>query len=352
MADSGQRRSMPLQTDGYRSRIVGAASIVLILAAIAAIIALAAIWANSRSTEPEIPPPIVQPAPTVPPSPTSTAEATEESTATAESTTESMPLESEPGPTSTPTPSPTDTPIPTPTRTPTPTPTPTPTDTPTPTATPTIPIRLEAEARLTLIDLGIKQDEVTVVSVQETEWHDLALGCGSPDGDNPAMRVKGWIMILEHEGRMWTFHIAETDDGGVVVDCTDVPEVEENLVNLVEEFDLDKSERIVFSAGSTDGGYTAYAVVEEPREIVRFVQTLNIDIAIGDSEPCETAYRLDFHVEGESQTLDFFCKKDWFRIGGDQPLWNGKQGAMPEKILDLIAPFLSGRPLPGLPPSP
>ncbi len=346
MANTGQRRGAPLQSSGYRSRVVRLVLIVVVLAVIAGLIALAAIWANTRSTEPDVPPPTVVPAPTVTPSQMPSPTATEEPIPTADSTPETQ----EPGPTSSPTPTPTETPTPSPTRTPTPTPTPT--ETPTPTATPAVPLLLEAEARSVLLELGIRQDEVTVVSVEEAEWHDLALGCATPEGNNPATRVSGWIMVMEHEGKTWTFHIADTDDEDIVVDCTDAPDVEETLVNLVEVLDLEKSNRVVFSRRVSDDEFTAFGLVEDPTEIVQFVQALNIYIAVGDAELCRTAFRLDFHVEGESQTLGFFCEDDWFRVGGEQQLWGGKQGSMPEKILELISPFLSAAPLPGFPPPP
>lgn len=353
MTSNNTESNSSLKAGGYRSRIIRLVPAIIGLAAIAGIIAIAAIWANSRDPNTVIPPP-----PTPTPMPTSTAVPPTQTPATIASTPKPTPQpsdEQETAPTDTTTPAPPDTPKPSntpkPTNTPTHTPTSTPTHTPTPSPTPRIPLELEFDARAILIDDEVNQSDIRILSITESEWIDLSLGCGPREGNNPAMNVKGWILIFQHrtENKTWKFHVSETDD--TVINCTDTAIQEQNTVNLTQNLMLDRASKVTFSRRNAKGEWH----IDDPEVISAFAEALDTEIPIGNNEICDTGYQLEFEIDGKTEALNFFCDepKDWYRIGGDQSLWQGTQGAMPPSILSLISPYLAAEPPPDLlPPSP
>ena len=252
----------------------------------------------------------------------------------------------------------TNTPKPEPTATPTITPTPMPTATPTitPTPTPEVPTKLEIYARGDLIDQGIDQSDLKIVSVVEHTWPDLTLGCGSINDDNPARPVDGWILIIGNDEKTYTFHVASKDQGDaenldedIVVNCTDVGDTEQLTFNLVHDLRLHEARRVILYRGSKDDEQQPIQDIQDGELIQAIVDALNTSIPIGNTEICETAYRLDFYILRGIQTIRFFCENDWFRVEGEQDLWRGTQGALPQELLNSVAPFFASATLPPIP---
>ena len=416
MNQPDDQKNSGLRVSGYGPRIRQTLIVGLILAVIVAAIAAAAIWSNSR--EPEVgvqptprptrapePTATVAPSDTPTPEPVETPEVLVADTATSEPTaipatdTPSPtvePLEDEatptaapptaaatettvaelaptPEPTATstvettatqvppaaePTAVPTDTPLPEPTATPSITPTPLSTATPTitPTPAPEVPTKLEIYARGELIDQGIDQGDIKVLSVVEHTWPDLTLGCSSVEGDNPARQVDGWILTLGNEEKTYTFHLAsrEQADGDdlkedIIANCTDVENREQLTINLTHELRLHEARRVILYRGPADGEETPIQDIQDGDLIQTIIEALNGSIPIGNTNTCTTAFRLDFYVLRGVETIRFFCQKDWYRIGGTQEIWGGTQGAAPDDLLDSVAPFFANQPIPALP---
>ncbi len=406
-----------LRVSGYGPRIRQTLIVGVILAVIVAAIAAAAIWSNSR--EPEVgvqptPRPTRAPEPTatVVPSDTPTSEPTEAAevmvadTATLEpteslatdtptptvepSTDKSTPTAIPPTatvtetpvaevaptpeptttptaeptatqvtPTEEPTAAPTDTPLPEPTATSTITPTPLPTATPTftPTPAPMVPTILEIKARGNLIDQGINQSDIAILSQVEHTWPDLTLGCGAIEGDNPARPIEGWILTLGNEEKVYTFHVASREQGDpkeylkedIIANCTEVENPAQPTINVVQELRLHEARRAVLYRGRAGGNETAIADIKDGALIEKILDALNIPIPIGNTSTCETSFRLDFHVLRGVETVRFFCQDDWYRVGGDQEIWGCTQGAISQSLLDSVSPFFAAEPIPSLP---
>lgn len=263
-------------------------------------------------------------------------------------------------PVPTPTPRPTATPTvtaarssangtPTPTARRTPTPVPTSTATPTSTPTPTPPPNLDLEVLTFIFDLGLDPRDTEFTSVATMTWQDLSLGCGPQDGNVPAVEVHGYIFHVSANGQDFVFHVAEHGDDAVVINCTDAPNVSAETLNPTEAFGLESAVSASFSRTDGEGGYNLLRVINEPSELRPWVQAFDFDFPIGNTENCETAFRVEFKLPAGSEILGFFCPDDWYRIGGSQPEWAGTQGAMPRAILDLISPILAAQPLPQVP---
>ena len=413
MNQSDDQNNSNLRVSGYGPRIKQTLIVVIVLAVIVAAIVLAAIWANNREPDPGVQPTprstqAPQPTATSPPPDTPTTEPTETTevqvadtptpdvetpepdtptptvAATETPPTETPKIESQPTPepteqptvaptdtpappTDTPTPEPqataTNTPKPVPTSTPTITPTPLPTATPTitPTPTPEVPTVLEIYARGDLIDQDIDQSDIQILSVVEHTWPDLTLGCGPISYDNPARPVEGWILVLGNDEKTYTFHVASKDQGeaedlnlkagepGIVVNCTDVGETEQVTVNLVHDLRLHEARRMVLYRGTPDGEQSPIQDINDGALIQVILDALNTNIPIGNTDICETAFRLDFYILRGVQTIRFFCSGDWYRVGGEQETWNGTQGAIPKALLDAVAPYFAADPLPAIP---
>ena len=413
MSQPDDQNNSGLRVSGYGPRIRQTLIVVGILALIVAAIAAAAIWSNSR--EPEVgvqptPRPTRAPEPTaaVAPTKTPTSEPTETTgvmvadTATSEPTevpatdaptstaeisadsptptaipptavateTPVAELAPTPEPTGTPTAEPTatqvppteeptavptDTPLPEPTETPTPLPTATPTLTPTP--APMVPTILEIKARGNLIDQGINQGDIAILSQVEHTWPDLTLGCGAIEGDNPARPIEGWILTLGNEEKVYTFHVASKEQGApdehlkddIIANCTDVENRVQPTINPVLELRLHEARRAVLYRGPAEGEQAAIQDIKDGGLIQTIVDALDLIIPIGNASTCETIYRLDFFVLRGVETIRFFCPDDWYRIGGPQEIWGGTQGASTDALLNSVAPFFANQPIPQIP---
>lgn len=417
MNQPGDQNNSGLRVSGYGPRIRQILIVGIVLVLIVAAIAAAAIWSNSRESEVGMQPtprPTRAPEPTatVTPSDTPTSEPTEAADATIEDTATPEPTEvpatdtptstaeisadsptptaipptvvatetpvaesaPAPGPTETataeptatqvlpteePTAVPTYTPLPEPTATPTITPTPLPTSTPTitPTPAPEVPTKLEIYARGELIEQGVEQGDIKVLSVEEHTWPDLTLGCGAVEGDNPARPIEGWILTLGNEEKVYTFHVASKEQGDpnehlrddIIKDCTDVEHAEQPTVNLVHDLRLHEARRVVLYRGPASGEQAPIQDIRDGERIQVLLDALNTNTPIGNTAICETAYRLDFYTLRGVQTIRFFCGKDWYRGAGEQDVWGGTQGALTQELLDAVAPYLAAEPLPPLP---
>ncbi len=69
---------------------------------------------------------------------------------------------------------------------------------------------------------GITPDQVTLVSVQPTEWPDISLGCPAlaPNAEFAQVVTPGYIIQLDAAGTSMTYH---TDAGLRAIACDDVP---------------------------------------------------------------------------------------------------------------------------------
>ena len=391
MSQPDDQNNSGLRVSGYGARIRQTLIVGVILAVIVAAIAAAAIWSNSR--EPEVG---VQPTPRPTPAPEPTATVAPTKTPTPEPTATQVPPTEEPTPvptdtplpetdiplpeptatptitptplpTATPTvtpteepiPVPTDTPLPEPTATPTITPTPLPTATPTltPTPAPMVPTILEIKARGNLIDQGINQGDIAILSQVEHTWPDLTLGCGAIEGDNPARPIEGWILTLGNEEKVYTFHVASKEQGApdehlkddIIANCTDVENRVQPTINPVLELRLHEARRAVLYRGPAEGEQAAIQDIKDGGLIQTIVDALDLIIPIGNASTCETIYRLDFFVLRGVETIRFFCPDDWYRIGGPQEIWGGTQGASTDALLNSVAPFFANQPIPQIP---
>jgi hypothetical protein len=65
----------------------------------------------------------------------------------------------------------------------------------------TIEARKDLAARL-----GVPEDEIKVIAVQERTWDDASLGCPEPGKTVPPGQVKGWALTLSHKSRHYSYH--------------------------------------------------------------------------------------------------------------------------------------------------
>lgn len=82
-------------------------------------------------------------------------------------------------------------------------------------STPTdAPIRLTRQQLAAELDCS--DESISVVSVEETEWNDSALGCPQPGMMYLQVITPGYRIILEQNGQQYTYH---TDRRARVIRC-------------------------------------------------------------------------------------------------------------------------------------
>ncbi len=219
-----------------------------------------------------------------------------------------------------------------------------------------VPTRLEIYARGQLIDQGIEQGDLKILSVTEHVWPDTTLGCGYVEGNNPAQPVEGWILDLGNDQQTYTFHIASTDlesnshlSDDIVANCTDIENRVQPTVNLVHDLRLHEARRAVLYRGDPNGEEQPVQDIDNPALVQILIDALNTPIPIGNTVTCETAFRLDFYILRGVETVRFFCRDDWYRVGGQQAVWGETQGALPKALLDAVSPYFAAEPIPTLP---
>ena len=220
---------------------------------------------------------------------------------------------------------------------------------PTPTPTPRPPTSSELTVYTFIFDLGLDPRTAEFTNISPMTWPDLSLGCGPREGNVPAVDVDGYVFNVSADGNDYVFHVAEYDDDTVIVDCTDAPDIQVKTLNPTAEFGLDAAQSIVFARTDGEGGYVELRTIADAAMISQWTDALDIDLPIGNDARCETVYKLEFATPSGTKVIDFFCESDWFRIGGQQPEWDGTQGAMPPTMLNLIAPILAAQPFPEVP---
>lgn len=218
-----------------------------------------------------------------------------------------------------------------------------------------MPTRLEIYARGELIEQGVDQSGISILSVEVHRWPDLTLGCGYVEGNNPAQTVEGWILELGNEDKTYTFHIASAEHESnqisedIIANCTDVEMRVQPTLNIVHDLRLHEARRAVLYRGSQDSEEQPVQDIDNPALVGLIVDALNTPIPIGNTDTCETAFRLDFYILRGVETVRFFCRDDWYRVGGDQEVWGGTQGAIPKALLDAVSPYFAAEPIPTLP---
>jgi hypothetical protein len=74
---------------------------------------------------------------------------------------------------------------------------------------------------------GVAPRDVQLVSVEPVTWDDTSLGCPEPDMAYAQVIVEGWLVTLEAEGKVYTYH---TDGMARFVLCEDgLPAAEGNV---------------------------------------------------------------------------------------------------------------------------
>ena len=134
-------------------------------------------------------------------------------------------------------------------------------------------------------------------------WPDLSLGCGPQDGNVPAAEVHGYIFHVTADGQDFVFHVAEHGDDAVVIDCTDAPAVTARTLNPTRTFGLKSSTSAFFSRTDGEGGYDLLRVINERAELDPWIRAFDFDFPIGNSENCETAFRVEFKLPTGSEIL-------------------------------------------------
>lgn len=60
--------------------------------------------------------------------------------------------------------------------------------------------------------LGVPESSLVVVSVEEVQWGNGAMGCPKPDMSYTQAIVPGYRIVLEHDGKQYSFHGRKDQD--------------------------------------------------------------------------------------------------------------------------------------------
>ncbi len=83
----------------------------------------------------------------------------------------------------------------------------TPPESPTPEAPPTLPSPQGLAATADLADfLGVKENEIEVVSAEEVTWSDGSRGCAEEGMMYTQAQIEGSRMMLRHDGTDYEYH--------------------------------------------------------------------------------------------------------------------------------------------------
>ena len=255
-----------------------------------------------------------------------------------------------PNPTSTPRPA-TATTVPTatmPVATSTPSATPTPTPTPTATPTPPLPDGPYSAFLRDLIDnYDASPGSISLISFDEDSWPSTAYGCPAPGAFYAQVEVDGWNLLVEADGNTYEYH---TDlDGDVAINCTVNREQIANSINLVEEANLRTTTEIEMRRRDANGDFVLKWTVSDQTEIDEIVDTLDVLVYPSTAASCTEVFRVIFKTATGDETIGTICGGNARLIRGDQSFWTGMDANAPTEFSDIIGPYFSNDPAPGLP---
>ncbi len=258
----------------------------------------------------------------------------------------------------TPTPSPAPpsaTPIPTqPGPTPTTPPAPTATPTPEPTPTPTPPGAAAMAMAVLAGDRDLLGKDLSLLDYEPVEWRTSLLGCpgslGLETGETYSGAVTpGWRVFIAHNDDTYEYRIDRTGDR--IVTCDEHAPPGPETVNVAERSGLAATERVEIARFDPGvGAYRLVGIVDDPGEIAKFVDLLDLDMPLEPRVECEPVMRIDYVVAGQPVTFWFWCAGDVHVLQGEQPFWGGRRGITPVEFSKLIGPYAAMMPMPGYPP--
>lgn len=171
-----------------------------------------------------------------------------------------------------------------------------------------------ARARLAA-ELGIGEDQVTVVSVEPAEWRDSALGCPQPGRMYLQVITPGYRVVLEAQGWRYVYH---TDLDRRVVTC-EQPEPApavldgEDAAPPTEETTMPAEEALPTEETTMPAEVPTATLTCSARALrlgAPGMEGVALQCAVQGAAPAETAFRLSATLVGrggDTITLDPVC---------------------------------------------
>ena len=200
---------------------------------------------------------------------------------------------------------------------------------------------------------GLPGGELQLLGYESVEWRTSLLGCpGSLDSSAgetySAVAVPGWRVFISHGRDTYEYHADRAGDR--IVTCDEHSPPGPRIVNVTREARLEATERVEIARfDPAVDAYRPVGIVEDPEEIAGFVDLLDLDMPLESRADCKPIVRIDYAVGGRTETFWFWCGGDVHVLQGDQALWDGLRGIVPEEFADLVGPYAASVPLPGLP---
>lgn len=240
---------------------------------------------------------------------------------------------------------------PSPTAVPVPTATPTRTPTPTPTPTPPPSIASAKAAALLVSTLRVGSAEVAFESVHSIDWPTPALGCPESGRSYASVIVRGWMILLRHDQKLYEYH---ADESGERVTTCD-PKLVRTYGSVNPGRDLDLADATRIEVGSAADGISAdgpVLTIDQPDAIARVVSSLSLDLPLYDPKPCKALLSVSFHIGARTETVLYACSGDGSVLRLATGPFMTKEARAPEQFQRLINEALSTRPFPSMPEAP
>lgn len=203
-------------------------------------------------------------------------------------------------------------------------------------------------------DRDLLGKDLSLLDYEPVEWRTSLLGCpgslGLETGETYSGAVTpGWRVFIAHNGDTYEYRTDRTGDR--IVTCDEHAPPGPETVNVAEGSGLAATERVEIARFDPDvEAYRPVGIVDDPGEIAKFVDLLDLDMPLEPRVECEPVMRIDYVVAGQPVTFWFWCAGDVHVLQGEQAFWGGRRGITPVEFSKLIGPYAAMMPMPGYPP--
>ena len=185
-------------------------------------------------------------------------------------------------------------------------------------------------------DQDVPGSELSLMIFERVSWPNPALDCPQPSVLYAAVVTPGWRFVIGRGERRFEYHSDLAGDTIVTCDVHAAPGP--MTINIARAAGLEKAASLEITRRSPEGDIRVIAEVSDQDEIARFVQVLDLEVALEPRSPCEPLGEIKFNLPDRVVDLGFFCGESTV-LRGEQAFFTGRDARVPPQLGDLVGPY-------------
>ena len=173
---------------------------------------------------------------------------------------------------------------------------------------------------------------------EEKNWETSSMGCPKNGLFYQSKPTSGYILEALIYSEKTFYHM---NNEGEYINCTEVNLYNnQSNLNFVEKFKLNESKAIVLSIREDN---KTLAVIDEKEEVIKIINSLNVNISNEKMEDCDALYNLTFLKTKENIVFNVVCTSNKYYVYNNETFYGA------ELFINVLEPILSNMTFPGFP---